>query len=295
MGSYSKTIQCGRCAGTLLTISNADAQAWKDDAAQGGHTARCACGSAYKTVDDGNPVGEGGGVTTLDVSAPKIDSINIATGPIAGGTTIRISGEAFQIPSTTNGAKFGGLATAAPTVLSDTAMDVVTPAGKAKFLVDEHYERVAIGTVSGGPFVVGDVITGGTSTETAEVMAVGADYLLVKDRTGAFTAAETLTGSGSGATAPFTSMSDPAFADGEAVTGQTSGETATMLTGGLLEFTGPSGAFTPGEEILGASSGAMAQLGNPSWYDGTVDVSVENDHGQRQSGGSLLGAFQFTI
>jgi hypothetical protein len=296
MGSYNYTHTCGRCATTLIVISNADAQAWKDDAANGGHKATCgACGSVYTTKDDGVAIGSGGGVDPLDQSPPKVDSINIATGPIAGGTVIRFDGDALQVPGTTPVAKFGGIAAAAPSVLSDVAMDVTTPAGKAKLLLTEHYLRVEHGTVTSGPFQAGDTITGGTSTETAEVMFVGADFLLVKTLSGALTASETLTGSGSGASAAFSVMGDSAFSDGETITGGTSGATATMQTGSLLEITGPSGAFTPDEEITGASSGAMAQLGNPTWYDGTVDVSVENDNGQRQTGGSLPSAFQFTI
>lgn len=295
MGSYNYTQTCGRCAATLFTVANADAQAWKDDAASGGHKATCGgCGCSYTTKDDGTDVGSGGGVTALDVSQPKIDSINIATGPIAGGTVVRVNGSAFQVPGATPTVKFGG-ASNVTSVISDAAIDASTPAGKAKLLLAVNYERVLIGTVTGGPFAVADVITGGTSGETAEVMGVGAGYLLIKDRTGDFTASETLTGSGSSATAPFTSMGSASFADAETITGQSSGATATMLSAAALEITGPSGPFTAGEEILGASSGAMAQLDNPTWYDGTVGVSVENDHGQRQSGGSLAGAFQYTI
>ena len=292
MGDYSYTHTCGRCAATLFEVVNADAQAWKTLAGAGCHCTTCpGCGCCYDIEDDSNP---SGGVQAVDKSQPKIDSINLGTGPIAGSTVVRVNGSAFQVPGTTPTVKFGGLAAPAPTVLSDVAMDATTPAGKARLLAT-LFTRVLHGTVTAGPFQVGDVITGGTSGETAEVMEVGAGYLLIKDLSGPLTASETLTGSGSGASAPYTGNGDPNFANGETITGVTSGATATCIDGPGLVIQSPSGPFTAGEEITGGSSGARAQLANPTWYDGTVDVSVENDHGQRHTGGSLTGVFEFTI
>lgn len=69
---------------------------------------------------------------------------------------------------------------------------------------------IAGGVVSGriiplssivGNFAVGETITGGTSTETATVLFVGEDYLLVGSPSGDFDAAETITGGTSSATA----------------------------------------------------------------------------------------------
>lgn len=53
-------------------------------------------------------------------------------------------------------------------------------------------------------FQVGETITGGTSTETATVLFVGEDYLLVGSPSGDFDAAETITGGTSSATAVVT-------------------------------------------------------------------------------------------
>jgi hypothetical protein len=223
MGNYNYTHTCGRCATTLFTVAGGDGEAWKADAASGGHKSTCgACGCTYTTEDDGNP---SGGVQAKDLSEPKIVSLDVTTGPIAGGTTVQLTGDAFQVPGATAVVKFGGL-TAAPTVLDDTSLDAVTPAGKARLLVDA---------------VVGS------------------------------------------------------FTDEETITGGTSGATATLLSASGLWIQGPSGPFTAGEEITGGTSGATADLADPTWYDGSVDVTVENENGQRASGGSLAGAFEFTI
>jgi len=64
--------------------------------------------------------------------------------------------------------------------------------------------KVTHGTVTGGPFVVGETITGGTSSETAEVKWVGATFLEVVDASGDFTDGETITGGTSSASAAIT-------------------------------------------------------------------------------------------
>lgn len=58
------------------------------------------------------------------------------------------------------------------------------------------------GTVTGGPFVLGETITGGTSSATAVVLRVDTGALVVDSVTGTFVDAETLTGGTSTATAP---------------------------------------------------------------------------------------------
>jgi hypothetical protein len=58
------------------------------------------------------------------------------------------------------------------------------------------------GAVTGGPFVLGETITGGTSAATAVVLRVDSGQLVVDSVTGVFVDAETLTGGTSTATAP---------------------------------------------------------------------------------------------
>lgn len=61
--------------------------------------------------------------------------------------------------------------------------------------------RIAHGTVTGGPFQVGETITGTTSSKTAVVVQVGSGFLIVNTVSGAFNATETITGGTSSATA----------------------------------------------------------------------------------------------
>lgn len=65
--------------------------------------------------------------------------------------------------------------------------------------------RITHGTVTGGPFEVGETITGGTSSKTAVVVEVKSGYLIVNAVSGAFNASETITGGTSSATATTTS------------------------------------------------------------------------------------------
>ena len=61
------------------------------------------------------------------------------------------------------------------------------------------------GTVTAGPFQVGDIITGGTSGRTGTVTAVGSGTLTYTTKNNDFTDGETVTGSVSGASATVTS------------------------------------------------------------------------------------------
>lgn len=65
-------------------------------------------------------------------------------------------------------------------------------------VISGQYMRVS--TIS-APFTIGETITGGTSTETAVVLAQGEDYLILGTVSGAFDVAETITGGTSGSTA----------------------------------------------------------------------------------------------
>lgn len=64
--------------------------------------------------------------------------------------------------------------------------------------------KIAVGAISGGPFVHGETVTGGTSTATGRVVGTyenGATAIYVVVTSGTFQAAETLTGGTSAATA----------------------------------------------------------------------------------------------
>lgn len=296
MGTYSFNYKCSCCNIVLFSVTGADAQAWKDDANfQGGHKAMCpACGCKYVTEDDGVATNLGGGVQAKDISAPRIDSLGeAASGSIAGGTVIRINGHGFN--AATPIVKFDYVDGTNIVVLSDIALDVTTPPGKLTlFLAAGPYDKLEHGSVTGGPFVVGETITGSTSSETAVIKEVGSGFLLVDNQSGAFAASEILIGGTSGATASYTSVSNLPFQVGEVVTGATSGSTGTINALHPFKISSPSASFSDNEEIVGGTSGARALLATPS-QSGVVDVSVENVHGQRAVGGIYPGLYVYTV
>lgn len=71
--------------------------------------------------------------------------------------------------------------------------------------------RLNHGTVTSGPFVVGETVTGGTSAATAVVQKVGTNYLVVDNITGTFSASETITGGTSSATSPLNATNFKTF------------------------------------------------------------------------------------
>lgn len=83
-----------------------------------------------------------------------------------------------------------------------TVADLYVSTGKIGGL---SYKKISIGTVTGGPFEAGETITGGTSTETAKVIAVQTGYLLVIADSG-ITSGETITGGTSSASAAVTGI-----------------------------------------------------------------------------------------
>ena len=293
---YSFNHDCSCCAITLFSVTNANRQAWKDDAnLQGGHKAECpTCGCRYVTEDDGVPVGSGGGVQAKDVSPPRIDSLDIVTGAVAGGAVVRVTGHGFNLEVPT--VKFDGVAATSPSVVDNETLDVTTPAGKIKLNVAQVCVKLTHGGSAGGPFQVGETVTGGTSASTAVVREVdgGDAYLLVDTWSGVFTDGETLTGGTSTATATLTATVALPFQVAETVTGVTSAETATVDSLAPLKVSSPSGPFTAGEEITGGSSAARATLDGTNPMDGAVDVTIENTTYGSRPGNFLAGGFDYT-
>ena len=83
------------------------------------------------------------------------------------------------------------------------------------------------GTVTSGPFIVGETVTGGTSTATGIVAAVGADYVQVAT-SGTFVSGETITGGTSSATADLNAA--PVFVAGVLLV-QDDSDTTTYVAG----------------------------------------------------------------
>jgi len=95
---------------------------------------------------------------------------------------------------------------------TDPAFD---PYLRACGFVKTAIKSIGIGAVTGGPFLPGEIVTGGTSSATARVVgqtANGASVLKLVELSGTLVDAETLTGGTSGATA--TSSGTPTAAQG---------------------------------------------------------------------------------
>jgi len=84
----------------------------------------------------------------------------------------------------------------------------------------------------------------------------------------------------------------PGFIVGEEVVGEESGSRAVVRTAVPLVVDSPLRAFSPSELVIGAASGARVRLSTQP-YSGVVDVTVENEHGQRLTGGAVLDGFTY--
>lgn len=119
------------------------------------------------------------------------------------------------------------------------------------------------GSVTGGPFVVGETITGGTSGATAEVVSVGAAVLHVKNVSGGpFVNGETVTGGTSSASTPLTE--DPSGGD----------QTVDVDFYWSVEGEAPQTAATLSGPSAGSLVGTQIQ-GLTADYDGTTLYTVK--------------------
>lgn len=80
------------------------------------------------------------------------------------------------------------------------------------------------------------------------------------------------------------------FILGEEVRGQSSGCRAVVKSLSPFVVSAPTQPLVPNEEIHGVASTARLRL-QAIPYSGAVDVTVENEHGKRLVGGTLVGGF----
>jgi len=285
-------LSCPYGCGVLFTVTRPShitserfCQAWKDDAnGAGAHKFICGtCGAEAQIHDDGTPAASDGNIDLTNQSKPRIDSLGATkSGGTGGGTSISIAGHAFDVE--TPAVKIDGVAATSINVASATSLTCDTPAGKIKVMVSEHHTKLAHGSVTGGPFQVGETVTGGTSSATGVVTQVESAYLMVKTVTDVFQNGETITGGTSGASADLSAdPTVPQFSASETITGQTSSNTATVQEAATMKCDTFSGNLTNGEEILGGTSAARATLDGSACVDGLVDVSIENTNGSRDT------------
>lgn len=289
------SLNCPYCGLNFLTATPALDQpvdtfvaAWKRAAV--GSVASCdGCSGTFRVIDDVSP---GGSIALTSISRPRIDSLSVASGPRTGGTAVFIQGEALDIGTLT--VRFGPVA--APTVDSrtHTTARVVTPPGIYALFVSEYCAKIVLAPVLGS-FSVGETVTA-ASGSTGIVRAISGAQHFVYFSTLIESASELVgvyVSGSSGAVATVSAASLPIFQEGEQLHGHASAAVATVLSIAPLVVGAPTAGFSPGELVQGATSGATVKLDPTTPYSGLVDISVENEYGRRESGGTLAGAFTF--
>jgi len=268
------------------------AAAWKANAATFANITCPCCGGQFRLEDDGVDVGSGGFVLVKNVSKPRINSLSLTTGARTGGEALYINGSSLDIGALA--VKFNGKPALAITNRTATRARVVTPIGEYKLLIEERLAHHELRSIT-GTFLVGDTVS--TAARLLGVLRdiEGASYLIGwRNLT---TTAKSLVGtrveSSSGGSAIIATGSLPSFIDGEALVGQRSGARAVARNVDSLVAAAPSAAFVSGEIVRGGASGACVLLSGLAPYTGVVDVSVENEYGQRVVGGVVKNGFTY--
>lgn len=199
--------------------------------------------------------GEGLGLGTDDgefIGWGSVDGLDVLTGTTNGDwITLQFSTTGGTYVIGVNGVDTGFIYDGTdfwPYVDGGVSQMAVTISGAfedGEDLTGPAKERYALTGVV-GTFQVGETVTGGTSTETATVLSVGTDEILVGSASGPFTDGETITGGTSAATGDI---------DGAPVD-ETPTATVTRATSGFLYLIDMSGVFAAGDAIVGDVSGS---------------------------------------
>ena len=139
----TSAVSFGGSAGTNITnVTNTSLQVTAPAHAAG------AVNVQVTTPSGQSPVAAGGTYTYTTTTVPVIASVTPASGPLAGGTVVTITGSGF---SGTTLVTFGGVAGTNPTNVTDTSLQVTTPARATAGQVD------VIITAAGGTSVTSSV------------------------------------------------------------------------------------------------------------------------------------------
>jgi hypothetical protein len=180
------------------------------------------------------PGGTSNPVPFFYVGAPFKSSLSASSGPSTGGNTITINGTGL---STANSVSFGGN-TATPTVLSDSSLSVVVPAGTA-------------GSVS-----VSVTTAGGTNN--------GLSYTYIDDPTiGIINPDE---GSTSGGTALTVTGTNLGSTNSVTIGGTTA--PFSVINSTTLSVVTPSGAAGPADVVVANPAGAATAVGGFTYVSG---------------------------
>lgn len=269
-------------------------KAWKRHATSFKLMTCPSCGAGFQLADDGVAAEDGGLVARMNVSAPKIDSINIATGPRTGGNVAYITGAALDIGSTLV-VKFGGKAATVVDQRTATTARVVVPPATYTLNVVAPSTLLVVTPIS-GTFQANEAFTSPAGSTGTIWKAEGNKHWVQIN----YRAPEDvglvgmgMTGGTSGAIGTVASLTTTMFLPGENIIGLTSAAQGVIRTRNPLVVDAPSNGFAPSEYVRGTASNTLAKLTTSPAYSGLVDITVENEYGQRKTGGALLGAYTY--
>jgi len=278
------TCPCGCQGYYILNELQVSLDYWRSQA-NAGYAQNCVvCGCRFALVDQTTQIG------LSDISSPRVDTIDQKTGPLAGGTTVTLSGHRlnFATPAVT----FDGVpATIIGTPTNDTLV-ASSPPGHYQMVAAGSHQRKLVFSGANGTFQVGEGIHGTQLGGWGVIRAVFANYLYVDSVFLTFQANEPIVGVKSGATATATSLGGD-FQVGETITGQSSNATATVVQPNPLRVSTPTGTFTPGEMVLGGTTAARVLLSATTAVSKAAVIGVSNTNGARFQGASYY-SFLYT-
>lgn len=253
------------------------------------------CDTCYTIEDDGVDIGAGGSIVKRDITRPGLTSLDVTGGPREGGTTVVLTGKAFNTGTVR---VFFGTREAGFISKTDTSAVVVTPPGSYSLLLEEGPYAVCSLVGKTGNFSLNELFTGASPACAGSVRYIYQNTVgiwlntpsVIGDLEGC-----TITGATSGAAANIASVAVPRFVVGEQVTGATNGSQGVIKSfdGRTITLDLPTGPFSADELIVGEASGARGRLGSPA-YSGAVDVRVENEYGVSAAGGTITNGFTYS-
>ena len=297
MPEISLSCACGNCTQAFLEIDpkgGVSGEALRAHYKTRTMRIHCvACGCYFETVDDAVDVSAGGSIMLQSMAKPQVDSINIDTGIRSGGQAVFIAGHALDVGDLI--VKFGGTAALAVDQRTADSARVITPPATYSLKTVRQGHRLEI-TPTHSTFQLNEAVTTTAGSSGTVVRISGNTFWVIfdslvetlEDMTGT-----NLVGNTTSAVASIDAVTLPEFQPGETVSGETTAAMSTFRSLRGMIVDAPTAAFAPNELIFGAVSGALARLSPNVPYNGAVDITVENEYGQRRDGGTLSGAFAY--
>jgi len=291
------SLECPYCATVLITAAPAPEQtesafrsAWKSLAATQPYHACPGCIGEFQIDDDGDPDGL---VELGNITRPSLNSINVVTGAREGGNALIITGNALDAGTLV--VRFAEEPAVTVDNRTATTARIVVPRATYAINVLEQCHKLTL-NVAPGALAVDEAVTSDAGSTGVIRLIEGSTYWIAFANF-----AETLnemigtnlTGGVSGGVASVVIASAVEFLVDEVITGQTSGAFAVVRDAEPLVVTSPTAGFAPNELVRGDFSDALVKLTSSPAYSGLVDVTVENEYGQRPTGASLLGAYTY--